>query len=243
MQKNKWYEVWERRIENKTILRSENPREVFMELKRINGWDSTSSMLEYEQFYDQYVQTKNELEFSPRSKSNVISSVFEVGCGSGANLYLFQNDGYHVGGIDYASHLIEIAGRVLAEPRELICEEAAGLSWDVKYDAVLSNSVFSYFDSYEYAEKVMEAMYNKTNQSIGIIDIHNIEKKEEFIQFRKSLCQNYEERYQDLPKFFYKKSFFLDFAEKYNMSIKFTRPDMKKYWNNEFVFNCFMRKM
>lgn len=243
MQKNKWYEVWERRIENKTILRSENPREVFMELKRINGWDSTSSMLEYEQFYDQYVQTKNELEFSPRSKSNVISSVFEVGCGSGANLYLFQNDGYHVGGIDYASHLIEIAGRVLAEPRELICEEAAGLSWDVKYDAVLSNSVFSYFDSYEYAEKVMEAMYNKTNQSIGIIDIHNIEKKEEFIQFRKSLCQNYEERYQDLPKFFYKKSFFLDFAEKHNMSIKFTRPDMKEYWNNEFVFNCFMRKM
>ncbi len=83
------------------------------------------------------------------------------------------------------------------------------LSWDVKYDAVLSNSVFSYFDSYEYAEKVLEAMYNKANHAIGIIDIHNIKKKEEFIQFRKGLYQDYEERYQDLPKFFMRNLFFL----------------------------------
>lgn len=242
IQKNRWHEVWEHRVENEAILKSENPREIFMELKRINGWDSTGSMLKYDQFYDQYVQTKNELEFSPRSKSNVISSVFEVGCGCGANLYLFQNDGYHVGGMDYSIHMIGIAGRVLANPIELICEEAANLSWEVKYDAVLSNSVFSYFDSYEYAEKTLEAMYNKANQSIGIIDIHNIEKEKEFIQFRKGLYQNYEERYRGLPKFFYEKSFFLDFAEKHNMSIKFTKPDMKDYWNNEFVFNCFMRK-
>lgn len=214
-----------------------------MELKRINGFDSTGNMLEYDQFYDQYVQTKNELEFSPRSKSNTISSVFEVGCGCGANLYLFQNDGCHVGGMDYSNHLIEIAGRVLTDTVELICDEAENLSQDVKYDAVLSNSVFSYFDSYEYAEKVLEAMYNKANQSIGIIDIHNIEKKEEFIEFRKGLYEDYEKRYEDLPKFFYKKSFFLDFAEKHNMSIKFTKPDMEKYWNSEFVFNCFMRKL
>ena len=182
------------------------------------------------------------MEFSPRSKDNVISSVFEVGCGCGANLYLFQNDGYHVGGMDYSARLIEIASGVLIDPVELICREAASLPCDIKYDAILSNSVFSYFDSYEYAEKVLEAMYSKANQSIGIIDIHNIEKKEEFIQFRRRLYKDYEERYQDLPKFFYEKSFFLYFAEKYNMSIKFTKPDMKDYWNNEFVFNCFMRK-
>lgn len=46
-----------------------------------------------------------------------------------------------------------------------------------------------------------------------------------------------------MPKFFYDKSFFLDFAEKHNMSIRFTKPDMKEYWNNEFVFNCFLTKM
>ena len=213
-QKSKWHEVWEQRTENKTILESKNPREIFMELKRINGWDSTGSMLEYDQFYDQYIQTKNELEFNPRSKSNMISSVFEVGCGCGANLYLFQNDGYHVGGMDYSTHLIEIADRVLTDPIELICKEAANLSWNVKYDAVLSNSVFSYFDSYEYAGKVLEAMYNKANQCIGIIDIHDIEKKEEFIQFRKELYQDYEERYQNLPKFFMRRLFFLNSQKK-----------------------------
>ncbi len=159
------------------------------------------------------------MEFSPRTKSNQISSVFEVGCGSGAGLYLFQNDGYHVGGIDYSAHLIDIARRVLTSPVELICEEAANSAWDIRYDAVLSNSVFSYFDNYQYAEKVLEAMYHKANQSIGIRDIHDIEKKEQFFRFRKGIDPHYEERYQDLPKFF-----------------------MKKYWNNEFVFNCFMRK-
>ncbi len=242
MQKNKWHEIWEKRTENKEILISGSPKEILLELKRINGWDSTGSMLEYDQFYDQYVQTRNELEFHPRFKSNVISSVFEVGCGCGANLFLFQNEGYQIGGMDYSKQLIGIAGRILNNPIELICEEATNLSWDVKYDAVLANSVFSYFDSYKYAENVLEAMYHKTNQSIGIIDIHDIEKKKEFIQFRTSLDPDYERRYQGLPKFFYEKSFFLKFAEKHDMNIKFTKPDMKDYWNNEFVFNCFMRK-
>ncbi len=242
MQNSKWHEVWEKRNEKEEALLSENPREVFLEMKRINGWDATGSMLEYDQFYDQYVQTRNELEFSPRCKSNALSSVFEVGCGCGANLFLFQKEGYQIGGMDYSKKLIGIAGRVLKNPVELICEEAANLSWDVKYDAILANSVFSYFDSYEYAENVLEAMYHKTNQSIGIIDIHDIEKKEDFIRFRSGLYEDYEKRYQGLQKFFYDKSFFLNFAEKHDMSIRFTKPDMKEYWNNEFVFNCFMTK-
>lgn len=242
MQGSKWHEVWEKRVENEDILQNGNQKEILLELKRVAGWDSTGSMLEYDQFYDQYVQTRNELEFDPRSGSKVISGVFEVGCGCGANLYLFQNDGYQVGGMDYSAQLIAIAGRVLKNPVELVCEEAVNLSWDVKYDAVLANSVFSYFDSYEYAQKVLEAMYHKANQSIGIIDIHDAEKKQEFVRFRKGIYQDYEERYDGLQKLFYDKSFFLDFAQKHNMSIKFTRPDMKEYWNNEFVFNCFLRK-
>lgn len=242
VQKSKWHEVWEQRTENEEILISGTPREILLELKRVNGWDATGSMLEYDQFYDQYVQTRNELEFNPRTKSNVISSVFEVGCGCGANLYLFQNEGYQIGGMDYSERLLGIAGKVLNSPVELICEEAADLSWDVKYDAILANSVFSYFESYEYAQQVLEAMYRKANQSIGIIDIHDMEKRPEFTEFRKGIYQDYEERYEGLQKFFYDKSFFLRFAEKHNMSIKFTKPDMKEYWNNDFVFNCFMTK-
>lgn len=196
MQSNKWHEIWEQRRENKNILQNGNSKQIFMELKRINGWDSTGSMLEYDQFYNQYIQTKNELAFNPYSSQNRISSIFELGCGCGANLFLFQKDGFDVGGLDYATHLVDIAGEVLAAPKELICDEAANLSSGIKYDAVLSNSVFSYFDSYEYAEKVLEAMYHKANQSIGIIDIHDIEKKDKFIRFREGICPGYKKRYQ-----------------------------------------------
>lgn len=155
-------------------------------------------------------------------------------------MYLFQNDGIEVGGIDYSEAEIEIAGEVLEHPRELTCDEAVRTSSEIKYDAVLSNSVFSYFESYEYATKVLEIMHAKANYSIGIVDIHDADKKEAFIEYRKKIIEDYEERYRELPKFFYEKTFFLEFAEQHDMSIRFTKPRMLNYWNNDYVFNCFM---
>lgn len=142
--------------------------------------------------------------------------------------------------MDYSAAEIEIAKKVLRNPRELVCEEAVNISPEIKYDAVLSNSVFSYFESYDYAEKVLELMYRKTNYSIGLVDIHDADKKEAFTAYRKQIIEDYEERYKGLPKFFYEKSFFLDFAKRHDMSIRFSKPGMKGYWNNEYVFNCFL---
>ncbi len=99
---NKWKEIWEKRNANSEILHSGDKRKIFLELKRISGWDSMSDTAEegidFAGFYEQYLQIKNELEFSAYDKMHTINSVFEVGCGSGANLYLFQNDGLKVGG-------------------------------------------------------------------------------------------------------------------------------------------------
>lgn len=240
--KSKWHEIWEKRSADEELLSCGDSRKVFLELKRIAGWDATGDMLGYEQFYSQYIQTKNELTFCAESKIRPVSSIFEVGCGCGANLYLFQNDGFKVGGVDYSGAEIEIAKKVLKDPKELICDEAVNISAETKYDAVLSNSVFSYFNSYDYAKEVLEIMYQKANYSIGIIDIHDIAKKEAFIEFRKRTIHDYEERYKELPKFFYEKSFFLEFAWEHNMSIRFSRPNMQGYWNNDFVFNCFCTK-
>lgn len=239
---SKWHEIWEKRNADEQELNSEDPKRIFLELKRIAGWDATGDMLAYEQFYEQYVGVKNELEFCAALQRRAIQSVYEVGCGCGANLYLFQKDGIEVGGIDYSESEIEIASKVLQDPKELICDEAVHISTEITYDAVLSNSVFSYFESYDYAEKVLEAMYQKAKYSIGIVDIHDSKKKDAFVAYRKSIIKDYEKRYKDLPKFFYDKSFFLDFAERHNMSIRFSNLGMKNYWNNEFVFNCFMIK-
>lgn len=238
-----WHEVWEKRNADETELNCGDMKRVFLELKRIAGWDATGEMLGFEQFYKQYVETKNELEFSAALQKRPIESIFEVGCGCGANLYLFQKWGeLKVGGVDYSDAEIKIAEKVLEKPIELICDEAVNLSSEIKYDAVLSNSVFSYFESYDYAQQVLEAMCRKANYSIGIVDIHDADKKDAFVEYRKSIIEDYEERYRDLPKFFYEKAFFLDFAGKHDMSIRFSKPTMQGYWNNDYVFNCFMTK-
>lgn len=86
---SKWHEIWEKRSADERELNSGDPERVFLELKRIAGWDATGDMLTYEQFHNQYTEIRNELEFSALHQRRPIRSLFEVGCGCGANLYLF----------------------------------------------------------------------------------------------------------------------------------------------------------
>lgn len=55
---------------------------------------------------------------------------------------------------------------------------------------------------------MLEKMYRKAKYAIGIADIRDKEKEEDYITFRKKNIENYEERYKDLPYLFYPKSFF-----------------------------------
>lgn len=243
---NKWKEIWEKRSANQEALSDDNFEKVFLELKRMNGFDikslSSGEGVEFTEYLRQYRQIKKELEFSAEGKVRPMESLFEVGCGSGANLYLGEREGLEVGGIDYSESLIKIAKGILKKPKELICDEAIRLSSEIKYDAVLSNSVFSYFEDYDYAWEVLEIMYEKANYSIGIIDIHDMDKKDDFITYRKNLIEDYEIRYRGLPKLFYDRAFFLDFAKKHGLHIRFQVSDIKGYWNNDFVFSCFLLK-
>ena len=169
-------------------------------------------------------------------------SIFEVGCGSGPFLLMFQKDGFRVGGCDYSSSLIDVAKKVLSHPVELYCGEAVDIDPDVKYDSVMSNSVFEYFESDEYAEKVMQKMLEKAEYSIGILDVHDAEKKDEYLQYRRSIIQNYDERYKNLDKKFFNKSFFERFAKKNQVMIEFRETNIRGYWNNEFVYDVYMYK-
>lgn len=96
---------------------------------------------------------------------------------------------------------------MLSHPVELYCGEAVDIDPDVKYDSVMSNSVFEYFESDEYAEKVMQKMLEKAEYSIGIFDVHDAEKKDEYLQYRRSIIQNYDEKYKNLDKNFLTKAF------------------------------------
>ena len=121
----------------------------------------------------QYKDTKDGLKIQSGQ------SVFEVGCGCGANLYMFLHDGVQIGGLDYSQKLVSIMKHVISETDllECYCDEAINLPTDIEYDSVLSNGVFHYFPDVKYAENVLEKMLKKARQSIGILDIHDIEKK------------------------------------------------------------------
>lgn len=135
----------------------------------------------------------------------------------------------------------EVARNVL-KTEDILCAEAVDVTTDKMYDAVFSNSVFSYFDNEEYAEKVLEKMYRKAGSVIGLIDIHDSGKKEDFVTYRRKVVEDYDRRYADLPKLFYSRQFFERFAQGHNMKINFLKSNVEGYWNNQFVFSCYMYK-
>lgn len=237
---NHWKEIWNKRDADKEILNSASKGKILVELKRAAGFDITEEGLNEQALLEQYEMTKKNLS-QGLSSSMKLSSIYEVGCGSGANLFLFESDGIKCGGIDYSQGLINVARQVL-DTRDLTCDEAIHMPEKDCYDAILSNSVFSYFPDEQYAERVLEIMLRKSRFSIGILDVHDREKREDFVEYRKRTIENYEELYKDLPKLFYSKAFFESFAKKHDLDIQFPKYDMPGYWNNEFVFHCFMYK-
>ena len=231
---NNWQKIWNSRKDTLGNVNTANYREVFMELKRIDGFDinggaSVDSLLK------QYANTKNSF--------NIIrGGVFEVGCGAGANLYLFARDGYEVGGLDYSATLIDIAKKILPDSTELICAGAEDLPTDKKFDAVFSNGVFIYFDSLAYAERVLEKMLIKSRRAVAVLDIYDADFKDELLAERRRTIADYDERYKDLPKLFYPRSFFEDFATRHDLEIRFTKNELEDYGNAPFTYHCFMER-
>ena len=248
---NKWQEIWNKRDFNFNILQTNDKYLIFKELKRANGFDVINDGLTIEALLKQYNQIKaNFAKALPGNNFNNAKSIYEVGCGSGANLFLFNKEGLKVGGIDYSEALVSVAKKVL-DSSDIIYGEAINLPYSDTskanltneiYDLVLSNSVFSYFPNYEYANIVLEKMYYKCKYAIGLVDIHDIEKEKAFNDYRIAEVKNYKERYKDLNKLFYSKNFFIEFAKMHDMKIQFEKSDIDGYWNNNFIFNCFMYK-
>lgn len=233
-----WQKIWNKRFPDQSKLKSKNLEERFMELKRLTGNDTMKNGgIPYDIFLNQYNHLKEMLVLKEDEKS-----IFEVGCGSAPYLVLFEQEGFQVGGMDYAATLIEVAKNVLKAPLELYCEEALNLYTKVKYDAVFSTSAFEYFESDDYAEAVLTKMLKKAKKSLAILDVHDIAKKEEYISYRRKKMENYDELYKGLSKKFFAKDFFVDFALKHDLEIFIEESRLDTYWNQPFVFDVYYRK-
>jgi trans-aconitate methyltransferase len=239
MIKNNWKAIWEKRSLNKNNLVNKTKEEIFFELKKTDGFDILNNGLTIEELLQQYKMVAQKYKKVFGNKK--IESVFEVGCGCGANLYLFEQDGIKTGGIDYSKSLSNIA-KIILKSKDITCDEAKKLTIVSKYDVLLSNSVFSYFYDLNYAYTVLEKMFYKANNAVFIQEIYDFDKEKNFIEYRTQNVEDYENKYKNLPKLFYPKKFFVDFAEKHNMCIEIVNSNMKNYWNYPFIFDCYMYK-
>lgn len=231
---SKWKEVWNRHQADGEIITTGSDREILIELKRAIGNDVVGDGISYEGLIKEYCELKENL-----SKVHPCSSVFEVGCGSGANLWLFQKDGVKVGGIDYSKSLIDNANAVLYS-QEIVCNEAVFMTEEIKYDAVFAMRVFSYFENLEYAKIVLKKMCKKARYAVGLIDVHDKEKEDAFLEYRRLTIEDYDEKYDGLNKLFFERSFFYNIADELNMEIEFKKQQTDGYWNNDYGFNVYL---
>lgn len=86
MIENNWQKIWNKRATNIDNLAAIDENQLILELKHLDGFDISSTITSAD-FIEEYEETKKYLELH----DSEIKSVFEVGCGCGANLYMFKN--------------------------------------------------------------------------------------------------------------------------------------------------------
>jgi len=238
---NRWREVWNKNKEFKLFGKEgENEFAVYRELKRLDGFDVSVENEEayYRRFYDETVAVWDRVR-----KMTDVSSAYEVGCGSGANLYLLQNRGMKVGGIDYSTSLTDIARQVIKESGTITTDEAVRMDTGEKYDVVFSDSVFAYFPNEAYGVRVLEKMYEKASRVVMVREVFDKSMQQECEAYRKKRYADYEERYRGLDKVFYDKEMFSRFAKERHCRIEFDEVDNEYYWNSKYLFNvCIYKK-
>lgn len=234
-----WKTIWQ----NKKTVLSESYKDEFdrfCELKKANGFDvavgEENTYLRY--FYRGWIDF---YECVLELIGNKIDSVYEVGCGSGVNLFMFKNrlPDVKLGGCDYSETMIASA-MISTNSSDFRCCSANEISVEPKYDIVIAESVFQYFESQEYAEFVLRKMINKSEKLIYLGEIHNKEKEDELMEYRRKTIENYEERYKGLKKLFLSKGWIESIAKEYGKEVLFTEVNNPEYLNGKYEFNCFI---
>lgn len=94
----------------------------------------------------------------------------------------------------------------------------------------------------QYATSVVNRMLAKAKFSVGIFDVHDLSKKEEFISFRKSVISDFEKKYDSDSHLFYERSFFEKIAEEQRCKVEFSRTSLPNYWNADFTYDVYFYK-
>jgi len=229
---NNWKNIWN----NKILNMDKSAKSILQMLIEIDGFNTGYGSISEEAWlkYISYVEDRLNL--------NKSKSIYEVGCGAGAFLYPFYQKGYTLGGIDYSDSLINLANKNMIGTFE--AGEATNITDTHRYDIVISNSVFFYFPTYDYAEKVLSIMVKKATQSIAVLEVSDLDKRDEALRIRKGHMSEaeYQERYDGLEHLYYDKNWFIEMAYKYNCDIKIEEQHIDGYANSAYRYNVFLEK-
>lgn len=228
----KWKPIWEKRNVN-DIETSRDKDDILEKLIQTDGFDTGNGKIELDS-WKQYIQFLT-------NKLGLIAgdSIFEVGCGCGAFLYTFYQQGHRVGGMDFSEPLINDAKSIMANMDFNVCN-AINLDCSEKYDFVVANSVFFYFPNYEYSLDVLRKMVNKSKKAVVILDIPDLQQKEDCENSRKAALPQgeYERKYDGLHHLYYDKNWFHKFAKINNYKLDIFEQNIADYGNGKFRFNC-----
>ena len=233
---NRWKEVWNKR--EGVIETGNDIFDTYVQLKKADGFDVQLQEGYYEGLYGQWEDMKKWME---ELLGRTPESVYEVGCGSGTNLFLFQKQcGVEkVGGIDYSDALIKMAETVLISD-DLICDEAVNMETKPSYEIVFSDSAFQYFADQNYGIEVLKKMMQKAEKAVVITEIHDLAKKEEHLEYRRSKVKDYDKVYEGLDKTYYDRELLIKNALENGWKYEIKTPGNTAYWNNRFVFDLYL---
>lgn len=98
--------------------------------------------------------------------------------------------------------------------------------------------------SMQYAEEVINRMISKAIKGIAILEVNDLNLKEESMVIRKWYLSNkeYEKRYTGLEHLYYSKQWFINIAHKNNLRVEIEQQNINNYKNNIYRFNVFMYK-
>lgn len=194
---NLWQHIWGKR--------SLQPQHAITldTLIALDGFDSGAGKIALPDWQEYTRRISEKLGMQPGN------SVFEVGCGAGAFLYaLRQQYPLDVGGLDYATGLVEAAQQAMPDG-DFKAQSAQTMATAPQYDFVIANSVFHYFDEAMAAE-VFQAMWQKANIGVAVLDIPHAATKEACERARRDALTEaeYEEKYRGLHHTYFSPDWF-----------------------------------
>jgi SAM-dependent methyltransferase len=232
---NNWHEIWNKRV----MISPNQTKDISLQdLLIADGFDTGAGKLNSLKNWEEYVNLiSQKIDLAPRD------SIFEIGCGSGAFLYLWFQEGHLVEGIDYSENLISLAKRVM-KGMNFRVSEAINVNTNEKFDVVVSNGVFHYFKDYAYAKEVIERMMMKARKTVAILEIPDLALKEESENARRTAYPEgeYDRKYKGLNHLHYDREWFTEFSDKFGYKTEIFGQNIKEYANSRFRFNVVIKK-